>query len=82
MHLYNFWFMHFECIRMVDGIIFSIKNPRNRLMIELTARSCMRIGEVLKPTPSDIEDHRAVTQEPKSGKETETAFLPQIALER
>ena len=51
-------------------------------MIALMARSCMRIGEVSKLTPSDIEVHRAITQEPKSGKETETAFLPQIVLDR
>jgi integrase/recombinase XerD len=36
---------------VVDEIIFRTQNLRNRLMLELMARSCMRIGEVLKLTP-------------------------------
>ena len=67
---------------VVDEIIFRTRNPRNRLIIELMARSCMRIGEVLKLTPSDIEDRKAIIREPKSGKETETAFLPLKVAER
>ena len=31
---------------MVDEIIFRTRNPRNRLMLELMARSCLRVGEV------------------------------------
>jgi len=38
----------------VDEIIFRTSKPRNRLMLELMARGGMRIGEVLKLTPSDI----------------------------
>ena len=67
---------------VVDEIIFRTPNPRNRLMIELMARSCMRIGEVLKLKPSDIEDRKAIIREPKSGKETETAFLTYKVAER
>jgi integrase len=36
---------------VVDEIIFRTRNPRNRLMLELMARSCLRVGEVLKSTP-------------------------------
>ena len=36
---------------VVDEIIFRTRNPRNRLMLELMARSGMRVGEVLKLTP-------------------------------
>jgi integrase len=32
---------------VVDEIIFRTRNLRNRLMLELMARSCMRIGEAL-----------------------------------
>ena len=33
---------------VVDEIIFRTPNPRNRLILELMARACMRAGEVLK----------------------------------
>jgi integrase/recombinase XerD len=33
---------------LVDEIIFRTRSPRNRLILELMARSCMRVGEVLK----------------------------------
>jgi integrase/recombinase XerD len=37
----------------------------------------MRIGEVLKLTPSDIQGGRVVIQTPKSGRQAEVAFIPQ-----
>ena len=40
----------------VDEIIFRTTKARNRLMLELMARGGMRIGEVLKLTPDDIQD--------------------------
>jgi integrase len=67
---------------LVDEIIFRTRNPRNRLLLELMARSCMRVGEVLKLTPTDIEDRKAIIREPKSGRETEAAFLPQKIADR
>jgi len=67
---------------IVDEIIFRTRNPRNRLMLELMARSGMRIGEVLKLTPTDIQDRKAIIREPKSGREAETAFLPQKIADR
>ena len=57
-------------------------NPRNRLILELMARACMRVGEVLKLTPKDIEDRKAIIRNPKSGKEAEVAFLPQKVADR
>ncbi len=66
---------------VIDEIVFRTRNPRNRLMLELMARSCMRVGEVLKLTPQDVEDRKVIIRDPKSGKEAEVAFLPQkIAL--
>ena len=67
---------------VVDEIIFRTRNPRNRLMLELMARSGMRIGEVLKLTPADIEDRKAIIRDPKSGKEAEIVFLPQKVVDR
>ncbi len=61
----------------IDEIIFRTQNQRNRLMLELMARGGMRIGEVLNLRPSDIEGGRIIIQSPKSGRQTEVAFIPQ-----
>lgn len=50
---------------VVDEIIFRTINIRNRLMLELMARGGMRIGEVLKLTPEDIDGQRLHLREPK-----------------
>lgn len=60
---------------VVDEIIFRTHNPRNRLMLELMARSGMRIGEVLKLTPMDIDERKAIIRDPKSGREAEAGNL-------
>ncbi|MEJ2724198.1 MAG: site-specific integrase [Deltaproteobacteria bacterium] len=67
---------------VVDEIIFRTPNPRNRLILELMARACMRVGEVLKLHPKDVEDRKVTIRDPKSGKEAEVAFLPQKVAER
>ena len=51
-------------------------------MLELMARGCMRVGEVLKLTLMDIEDRKAIIRDPKSGREAEVAFLPQKVADR
>ena len=51
-------------------------------MLELMARSGMRVGEVLKLTPLDIDDRKAIIRDPKSGKEAEVVFLPQKVADR
>lgn len=58
-------------------MIFRTQNTRNRLMLELMARSGMRFGEVLKLRPMDIEGRKAIIRDPKSGREAEVVFLPQ-----
>lgn len=67
---------------LVDEIIFRTHNPRDRIMLELMARGCMRVGEVLKLTPMDIEDRKAIIRDPKSGRESEPVFLPQKSADR
>jgi len=66
----------------VDEMIFRTENPRNRLILELMARSGMRIGEVLGLRAEDIGDRRVSLTNPKSGKESERIFLPQKVAER
>ena len=48
--------------------------------MELMARGGMRIGEVLKLTPNDIDDRKLIIQEPKSGREGEVVFIPRKLL--
>ena len=58
------------------------QDPRNRLILELMARACMRVGEVLGITPMDIEDRKLIIRGPKSGRETEVVFLPKKVADR
>ncbi|NOX34725.1 MAG: site-specific integrase [Deltaproteobacteria bacterium] len=67
---------------VVDEIIFRTENQRNRIMLELMARGCMRIGEVLNLTPMDIEDRKVIVQSPKIGRPSEAVFLPQKVIDR
>jgi integrase len=62
---------------VVDEIIFRTEDSRNRLILELMARSGMRVSEVLKITPNDIEERKIVIREPKSGRQGEVVFVPQ-----
>ena len=66
----------------VDEIIFRTSNPRNRLMLELMARGGMRISEVLKLIPSDVNDRRLTLRDPKSGRKQEFIFIPQRLADR
>jgi len=67
---------------VIDEVIFRTTKPRNRLILELMARGGMRISEVLKLTPADIEDRRLILKDPKSGKERELVFIPQKTADR
>ncbi len=42
----------------------------------------LRIGEVLKLKASDVMDRKLLIREPKSGKEAETAFMPEQIAKR
>jgi integrase/recombinase XerD len=67
---------------IVDEIIFKTDNQRNRLILELMARGGMRIGEVLKLTPNDVQDRKLIIRDPKSGREREFIFIPQKVADR
>jgi integrase/recombinase XerD len=66
----------------MDEIIFRTTKTRNRLILELMARSGMRIGEVLKLTCRDIGDRKLILRDPKSGRENEIVFIPKRVYER
>jgi len=66
----------------VDEIIFRTAKLRNRLMLELMARSGMRIGEVLKLTFVDIHDRKLRLRGPKSGKDFEIVYIPRKVADR
>ena len=66
----------------VDEIIFRTTNARDWLMLELMARGGMRVGEVLKLTPRDVQDRKLIIREPKSGKEQEVILIPQKVADR
>jgi integrase len=67
---------------LIDEIIFKTTNPRNRIMLELMARGGMRVGEVLKIRPIDVQDRKITLPDPKSGKESEVVFIPQKVADR
>ena len=46
------------------------------------ARGAMRIGEVLKLTPSDVVERKLLVRNPKSGREVEIIFIPQKVADR
>ena len=66
----------------VDEFIFKTDSPRNRLMLELMARGGMRIGEVLKLKPQDVQDRKLHLPNPKSGRASEVVFIPQKVADR
>jgi integrase len=66
----------------VDEIIFRTMNTRNRLMLELMARGGMRVGEVLSLTPADTQERSMTIQNPKSGRVSETVYVPRKILVR
>ena len=67
---------------LIDEIIFKTTNPRNRIMLELMARGGMRVGEVLKIRPIDVQDRKITLPDPKSRRESEVVFIPQKVADR
>jgi len=66
----------------VEEVIYNTKNLRDRLMVELQARCGLRIGESLKIKVSDVSDRKLTLRAPKSGKESEVAFMPEQIAKR
>jgi len=66
----------------IDEVIYRTEKMRNRLIIELQARCGLRISEVLSLRPCDVQGQKATLHNPKSGKESESAFLPESVAKR
>lgn len=60
----------------VDEMIYSARNLRDRLILELQARCGLRVGELLQLKVSDVSERKLILYDPKSGKESEVAFMP------
>jgi integrase len=67
---------------IVEELIYNTQTLRDRLILELQARCGLRIGETLKIKVSDTVDRRIILKEPKSGKESEIAFMPEQIAKR
>jgi integrase len=67
---------------IIDEMIYDTKNQRNRLMLELLARCGLRIGELLNIRASDISERKLTIKGPKSGNESEIAFMPEQVARR
>ena len=67
---------------VIDEIIYRCQKPRDRLILELQARCGMRIGEVLSLRASDVNGRRLAIRRPKSGREDESAFMPETVAGR
>lgn len=66
----------------VEELIYNAENMRNRLILELQARCGLRIGEALKIKVKDVSDRKLILRGPKSGKESEVAFMPEQIAKR
>ena len=62
---------------IVDEAIFRTSKTRNRLLLELMARAGMRISEVLKIKPMDIDGRKITLEAPKSGRQQEIVYISQ-----
>ena len=62
---------------VIDEIIYRCRKARDRLILELQARCGMRIGEVLSLRASDVNGRRLRIRRPKSGRDEESAFMPE-----
>jgi integrase/recombinase XerD len=62
---------------VVDEIIYRCRKVRDRLILELQARCGLRIGEVLNLRVSDVNGRRLTLRQPKSGRDEESAFMPE-----
>jgi len=66
----------------IEELIYKAKDLRDRLIVELQARCGLRIGELLKIKAADVSDRKLILRGPKSGKESEVAFMPEQLAKR
>jgi len=61
----------------VDEMIYSARCLRDRLILELQARCGLRVGELLQLKVLDVSERKLILCEPKSGTESEVAYMPE-----
>jgi len=62
---------------IIDEVIYRCRRQRDRLVMELQARCGLRIGEVLQLRACDVKERKLLIKNPKSGREEESAFMPE-----
>jgi integrase/recombinase XerD len=62
---------------IIDEVIYRCRRQRDRLVLELQARCGLRIGEVLHLRACDVKERKLLIKNPKSGREEESAFMPE-----
>jgi integrase len=67
---------------VVDEVIYRCRKTRDRLILELQARCGLRVGEVLGLRASDVKGRRLTIRRPKSGRDEESAFMPETVAGR
>ena len=67
---------------MMDTIIYRTDDSRDRSILELGSRCCMRISEILKLKPKNVIGTQLILEQPKSGKDTETVIMPEKVAQR
>jgi len=67
---------------VIDEVIYRCRKRRDRLILELQGRCGLRIGEVLALRASDIRGRTLTIRRPKSGRDEETAFMPETMAAR
>ena len=61
----------------VDEVIYNTQRLRERLILEFQARCGLRIGELSNIKVSDVSGRTITLRTPKSGKDTEVAYMPE-----
>ena len=67
---------------VIDELIYNTQNLKDRLLLELQARCGLRIGEALNIKVLDVTERKILLREPKSGKEAEVAYMPELVAKR
>ena len=74
------WQIHEK--ELIDEIFFPDHEAAKPHILDLMARTGMRVGESLKLTAFDVDDQKLVIRNLKSGKSSEVVFIPKKLADR
>lgn len=60
----------------IDEILYKTESDRDRVALEIMSKGALRVGELLKLKPNNVVGSKLILESPKSGKQFETAFIP------